>query len=87
MLCRKEKEKLIISPNFKNSQLKNLEDMLDKLIKNGYKKIEISDKDKIILSTGYANNKNQLSLCNIDFKNIWDYLNDDKALNTKNTKH
>jgi len=83
MLCSKEKDKLIISKNFNNSQLKNLEDMLDKFIENKFDKIDLSDKDKIILNTGYANNKNQLSLCNLDFKNIWDYLNDEKSIEVK----
>lgn len=91
MLCNKlsdvskndEKYKLKISKSFNNSQLKNLEDMLDKLIKNKYKKIDLLKKDEIILNTGYANNKNQFSLCDLDFKDIWNYLNYEKSIEDK----
>ncbi len=56
---------------------------IDKLIKNKYDKIDLSGKDEIILNTGYAHNKNQFSLCDLNFKNIWDYLNDEKSIEDK----
>ncbi len=67
---------LIISLKLNNSQLKNMEDLIDDWVKSKEKgnPYRLEDKSKTILERHYINDKTLFSLNDCDLNRIWNYL-------------